>query len=84
MAIIEEAGIEEQIASRHVYKITRSHAIYDGDRFIVILPYDGYRITFTSVNSHPLLGTQNCDFEVSPESFKEHISAARTIGFMKN
>ena len=47
------------------------------------MPYDGYRITFTSVNSHPLLGTQNCDFEVSPEYFKEHISAARTIGFMK-
>ena len=83
VGLIEEAGIQEQTAPRHVYKITRSHTIYDGDRFVVILPYDGYRITFTSVNSHPLLGTQNCDFEVSPESFKEHISAARTIGFMK-
>ena len=80
---VEEAGIQEQTAPRHVHKITRSHAIYDGDRFVVILPYDGYRITFTSVNSHPLLGTQNCDFDVSPEYFKEHISAARTIGFMK-
>lgn len=46
--LIEEAGIEEQIASRHIYKVTRSHAVYDGDRFIVILPYDGYRMTFTS------------------------------------
>ena len=54
-----------------------------GDRFIVILPYDGYRMTFTSINSHPLLGTQQCDFEVSPEYFKAHIGSARTIGFMK-
>ena len=53
--------------------MTRSHAVYDGDRFIVILPYDGYRMTFTSINSHPLLGTQQCDFEVSPEYFKARI-----------
>ena len=83
IGLIEEAGIQEQTAPRQVYKVTSSHAIYDGDRFVVILPYDGYRITFTSINSHPLLGTQHCDFEVSPEYFKEHIGAARTIGFMK-
>ena len=49
----------------------------------MIMPYDGYRMTFTSINSHPLLGTQQCDFEVSPEYFKAHIGPARTIGFMK-
>ena len=38
VGLIEEAGIQEQTAPRHVYKITRSHAIYDGDRFVVILP----------------------------------------------
>jgi len=81
--LIEEAGIVEQATPRHIYKVTRSHAIYDGDRFVLILPYDGYRMTFTSINSHPLLGTQQCDFEVSPEYFKEHIGSARTIGFMK-
>ena len=53
--LIEEAGIVEQAAPRHTYKVTRSHAIYDGDRFVLILPYDGYRMTFTSINSHPLL-----------------------------
>ena len=31
--LLNEAGIEEQIASRHIYKVTRSHAVYDGDRF---------------------------------------------------
>ena len=40
--LIEEAGIVEQAAPRHIYKVTRSHAIYDGDRFVLILPYDGY------------------------------------------
>lgn len=81
--LILQAGIQEQNSLRQVYKVKRSHTIYDGHRFILIVPYDGYRITFTSVNPHPLLGTQQCDFDVTPECFKEHISAARTIGFVK-
>ncbi|MEZ7578736.1 UDP-3-O-acyl-N-acetylglucosamine deacetylase [Veillonella sp. 27098_8_77] len=81
--LILQAGIKEQQAERHVYKVTRSHTIYDGNRFVIIVPYDGYRITFTSINPHPLLGTQQCDFNVTPEYFKEHIGPARTIGFVK-
>ena len=81
--LIEKAGFDIQTAERRVYKVKQSHAVYDEDRFIVILPYDGYRMTFTSINSHPLLGTQQCDFEVTPAYFKEHIGSARTIGFMK-
>lgn len=81
--MILDAGIEAQDAERNVYKVKHSHTIYDGDRFVMIVPYAGYRITFTSVNSHPLLGTQQCDFDVTPEYFNEHISSARTIGFVK-
>lgn len=81
--LILQAGIQEQKSLRQVYKVKKSHTIYDGHRFILIVPYDGYRVTFTSVNPHPLLGTQQCDFDVTPEYFKDHISAARTIGFVK-
>lgn len=81
--LILQAGIQEQNSLRQVYKVKRSHTIYDGHRFILIVPYDGYRVTFTSVNPHPLLGIQQCDFDVTPEYFEEHISAARTIGFVK-
>lgn len=81
--LILQAGIQEQNSLRQVYKVKKSHTIYDGHRFILIVPYDGYRVTFTSVNPHPLLGTQQCDFDVTPEYFKENISAARTIGFVK-
>lgn len=83
VGLILQAGIQEQNSLRQVYKVKKSHTIYDGHRFILIVPYDGYRVTFTSVNPHPLLGTQQCDFDVTPEYFKENISAARTIGFVK-
>ena len=48
---------------------------------IVILPYDGYRISFTSINSHPMLGTQYFDILLDKESFKKDIMAARTVAF---
>lgn len=80
--LMKTAGITVLDAQRAVYAVKRSHAIYDGDRYIVILPYDGLRVTFTSVNSHPLLGTQQVDILLNSENFETDISPARTIGFM--
>lgn len=80
--LIESAGIAEQVARRHVVQVTEALAVRHGDKFITILPYDGLRITFTSVNPHPLLGVQFGDYEITPELFTQEIAPARTIGFM--
>ena len=62
--------------------IDKVYSIHDKDRFITIIPYDGFRVTFTSINPHPLLGTQFADFEIEEETFIQEIAGARTIGFM--
>lgn len=79
--LIEEAGIVEQEAERKVYAIDKAFSVYDNDRYITILPYDGYRISFTSINKHPMLGTQYFDILLDKESFKKEIMAARTVAF---
>lgn len=81
--LIKEAGIVEQDADRRVYTVKQSHGIYEEDKFIVIRPYDGFRVTFTSINSHPMLGTQHADYEINPDVFAKEIAPARTIGFTK-
>ena len=48
---------------------------------MVVLPYDGYRVSFTSINSHPMLGTQYFDILLDKESFQKEIMAARTVAF---
>ena len=54
----------------------------EGDKkFIAALPYDGLRVTFTSMNPHPLLGCQTLDVILDEESYRKEISPARTIGF---
>lgn len=79
--LLEEAGVEEQQAERKVYAVDKAFAVYDNDRYITILPYDGYRISFTSINKHPLLGTQYFDILLDKETFKKEIMAARTVAF---
>lgn len=80
--MVEEAGIAEQDEDIDVLTVDSAVSIYEGDRkFIAALPYDGLRITFTSINPHPLLGTQMLDVVIDRESYKKEIASARTIGF---
>lgn len=80
--LIMAAGIAKQTAVRKIVTVRQALAVRRGDKFITILPYDGLRITFTSVNPHPLLGVQFGDYEITPEVFIKEIAPARTIGFM--
>lgn len=79
--MIEEAGIVEQDAEIPILTLDRSVAVYEGKKFITALPYDGLRITFTSINPHPLLGTQMMDIVIDHDSYMKEIASARTIGF---
>jgi UDP-3-O-[3-hydroxymyristoyl] N-acetylglucosamine deacetylase len=80
--LIEDAGEQPQEALRKVVYVTEAQTIRNDDKFITILPYDGLRITFTSINSHPMLGVQFGDYEITKDIFIREIAPARTIGFM--
>lgn len=80
--LIMKAGRVQQNAERKVYTIDKAFSVYEDDKYITIQPYDGYRISFVSVNDHPALGTQYFDLELTEESFLKEIASARTVGFM--
>nr|WP_320147989.1 UDP-3-O-acyl-N-acetylglucosamine deacetylase [uncultured Anaeromusa sp.] len=82
LELLAEAGRCEQEALRSVYCIQEALTVRDGNRFISILPYDGFRITFTSVNPHKAIGIQFADVEITKELFWREIAPARTIGFV--
>ncbi len=81
--LIKSAGIviQEELRQPPII-IKQAIAVRYPDKFITILPYDGFRITFTSINPHPLLGVQFGDYEITPEVFARELAPARTIGFM--
>lgn len=79
--LIKQAGLVEQEAERQVYAVDREFSVYDKEKYIVVKPYEEYRISFTSINKHPLLGTQYFDITLTPESFAKEIMSARTVAF---
>lgn len=81
--LIEQAGIQKMDMPRRVLTVRRQHLVQEEDKFIAILPYDGFRITFTSINPHPLLGVQFSDTEITKDNYIRDIAFARTIAFTK-
>ncbi len=79
--MILEAGICDLEEEADILTLPHSVAAYEGNKFVAALPYDGLRITYTSMNPHPMLGTQVLDIEINPETYRTDIAAARTIGF---
>lgn len=79
--LIEEAGIAEQEAEQKIHIIDKAITVRDADKFITVIPYDGFRVSFTSVNPNPYIGIQYGDYEIVPEVFKKEIASARTIAF---
>lgn len=81
--LISNVGRKAQQAPLKWLSLSESYQVYDGERYIAILPYDGYRISFLSQNDHPELGTQYLDIAIdSHTKGQEEIASARTIGFI--
>lgn len=81
MDLLKSAGKAAQGAVRKEVRVDRVFRVDDGDRFIMIVPYDGLRVTFTSLNPHPLVGTQYADFHISGDTYRTEVAPARTIAY---
>ena len=79
--LIQKAGIQTLHEQRQEIVIQKQHLIQEEDKFIAVIPYDGFRITFTSINPHPLLGVQLFDAEITPDTYVKDVAFARTIAF---
>ena len=83
--MIRAAGVLEQDGERKIIRVEKIYRV-DGDegkRFVMALPYDGFRVSFVSVNPHPLIGIQYGDFEITEEIYEREIAPARTIAYEK-
>ena len=81
--MIQTAGTAEQDAARKIIRVEKIYRVDgdDGKRFILALPYDGLRVSFVSINPHPLIGIQYADFEITEEIYEREIAPARTIAY---
>ena len=79
--LLQKAGLKELEAERRVIEIDRTYRIDDDGRFLMVVPYDGIRVSFLSINEHPLIGYQYEDFELDADTYGKEIAPARTIAY---
>lgn len=82
--LIQSAGAEKQDEPKRFVQIKEEIKVADGDRYVKLEPYDGFRISFTIDYKHPLFNADNQKtvFDFSNTTYVKEISRARTYGFM--
>lgn len=83
--LMDKAGKCELDAERQEVVIDKVYRIDDEatGRFVMVVPYDGFRVSFTSLNPHKLIGVQYEDFHIDEATYHKEIAPARTIAYEK-
>lgn len=78
---ILKAGLKEQPKKRRLFKIKQPIFARAEDSYITILPYAGFKISYTLDYEHPVIGSSYFEFEAEKMDFSQEIARARTFGF---
>ncbi len=84
--LIQSAGIEEQKAAKKFIRVMKPVRVEEGDKWAELRPYDGFRLTFSIVFSHPVFDKSNPSVTVdfAEHSYVREVARARTFGFMQD
>jgi UDP-3-O-[3-hydroxymyristoyl] N-acetylglucosamine deacetylase len=82
--LLDEAGIQEQDASKKILRVKRTVEVREGDKFVRLTPSSTAGFNFKIDFKHPVIGVQSEDFTFSTHNFIEEIARARTFGFAKD
>jgi UDP-3-O-[3-hydroxymyristoyl] N-acetylglucosamine deacetylase/3-hydroxyacyl-[acyl-carrier-protein] dehydratase len=78
-----DAGIREQGEPCFYYKVVEPITVTENDAFLSVLPYDGFKVSYTLDYDHPLVNTQYASFDLARDSFIRNISNCRTFCFYR-
>lgn len=82
--VFEQAGLQQQAVKRRYIRILKPVRIDNGASWAEFRPYDGTRFEVEIDFESPAIGRQSFATDITPESFRNELSRARTFGFMKD
>lgn len=84
MQMLEQCGIRRQRRRRRFLKVVQPLEVSEGDRRIGIYPADEFRVRCYVDFEHPMVGQQEFEMAVNPESFRQLLARARTFCFERD
>ncbi|MBO8142156.1 MAG: UDP-3-O-[3-hydroxymyristoyl] N-acetylglucosamine deacetylase [Firmicutes bacterium] len=79
--LIQSAGVVSLPAPRRVRRLDHPLWVSGDGAYLIALPADRLRISYTFVTDHPALGTQYADCIVDSATFAAELAPARTVGW---
>ena len=83
-AAITDAGTICQDVKRRYIRVTRPVRIDLNGSYAEFVPHDGTRLEIDIDFDSPAIGRQAWSGEITPKTFREELSRARTFGFMRD
>jgi len=82
--LVQSAGIQEQSALKRFIRVKSAISVVDGDKWVKLEPYNGFRVTLSIDFDHPVFDHSGkaVTVDFADTSFIKEISRARTFGFM--
>ena len=84
MQMLRHAGARRQRRRRRYLKILKPLVVIEGHRRIGIYPADEFRVRCYVDFPHPLVGQQEVEMVVNPETFRHLLARARTFCFERD
>ncbi len=84
MQMLERCGVCKLRRKRRFLKVLRPLEVAEGDRRIGIYPADEFRVRCYVDFPHPLVGQQEVEMVVSPQTFRHILARARTFCFERD
>ena len=81
LQLLDQAGLRRLRRKRRYLKVLKSVEVVEDGRRIGIYPADEFRVRCYVDFPHPLVGRQQVELLVNPESFRQVLSRARTFCF---
>lgn len=80
--MIERAGRTTLEAPRQFLRVLKSVEVVDGNRRMKLSPATRFSISCLIEFSHPMIGVQRREIDLSDGEFSEQVASARTFGFL--
>jgi UDP-3-O-[3-hydroxymyristoyl] N-acetylglucosamine deacetylase len=84
MQMLEHSGIRKLRRKRRYLKVLQPLEVVEGDRRIGIYPADEFHVRCYVDFPHPLVGQQEVEMVVNPETFRHLLARARTFCFERD
>jgi UDP-3-O-[3-hydroxymyristoyl] N-acetylglucosamine deacetylase len=84
MQMLEHSGIRKLRRKRRYLKVVHPLEVVEGDRRIGIFPADEFHVRCYVDFPHPLVGQQEVEMAVNPQTFGQLLARARTFCFERD